>query len=178
VLVGVNLLREGLDLPEVSLVAILDADQQGFLRSQTSLIQTIGRTARNVNGRVILYADRVTDAIRYTIDVTDRRRTLQLAYNAEHGITPHTVRSAIKSGIEEIIRAGREAERALGTTHSSADLTERVRELEGEMYRLAEELKFEEAARLRDAILELPGDGGARESSGRPRARGRRRSRR
>jgi excinuclease ABC subunit B len=101
VLVGVNLLREGLDLPEVSLVAILDADKEGFLRSETSLIQTIGRAARNVNAEVILYADKVTDSMKRAIDETRRRRDLQLDYNARHGITPETVRTAISTGIEE-----------------------------------------------------------------------------
>src|SRR5207253_7382479 len=105
VLVGVNLLREGLDLPEVSLVAILDADKEGFLRSATSLIQTIGRAARHVNAEVILYADRVTDSMQRAIDETNRRRDKQLQYNAAHGITPATVRSAISMGIEEGIEA-------------------------------------------------------------------------
>src|SRR5207249_9853028 len=105
VLVGVNLLREGLDLPEVSLVAILDADKEGFLRSERSLIQTIGRAARNVNAEVILYADKMTDSMQKAIDETNRRRDLQLAYNKEHGITPQTVRSAIDRGIEGEIEA-------------------------------------------------------------------------
>jgi excinuclease ABC subunit B len=167
VLVGVNLLREGLDLPEVSLVAVLDADQQGFLRSHTSLIQTIGRTARNAHGTVILYADTQTDAIQKTIQETARRRERQLAYNAAHGITPTTIQSAIKSGIEEVVRASREAEYAVGAPRAALDLAERVRELEGEMYAMADGLRFEEAARLRDAILELQGKGSPRASAAR-----------
>jgi excinuclease ABC subunit B len=160
VLVGVNLLREGLDLPEVSLVAVLDADQEGFLRSQTSLIQTIGRTARNARGEVILYADRVTDSMQRTIDETERRREKQLAYNTDHGITPQTIRSAIKKGIADILRAEREAEQAIGAPKSRLELAEAVRVLEAEMFRLADELKFEEAARVRDRILELQGKSG------------------
>jgi excinuclease ABC subunit B len=157
VLVGVNLLREGLDLPEVTLVAVLDADREGFLRSRTSLIQTIGRTARNVEGRVILYADQTTEAIRKTIEETARRRERQLAYNREHGITPRTVRSAIKAGITEILEARQVAAAAAGGSLSAVERAEHLAALEAEMHELAAELRFEEAARLRDRILELQG---------------------
>jgi excinuclease ABC subunit B len=157
VLVGVNLLREGLDLPEVSLVAILDADKEGFLRSRTSLIQTIGRTARNAGGQVILYADVVTNSMRQTIDETSRRREKQLEFNREHNITPKTIRTAIKAGIEEIIRAERDAEAAIGAPRSALERAEELRVLEAEMFRLADELRFEEAARVRDRILQMQG---------------------
>jgi len=157
VLVGVNLLREGLDLPEVTLVAVLDADREGFLRSHTSLIQTIGRTARNVDGRVILYADEETEAIRKTVAETARRRERQLEHNREHGITPRTVRSEIKAGIAEIIQAGKIADGAAGYSMGAAERAEHIRALEAEMHSLAAELRFEEAARLRDRILELQG---------------------
>ncbi|MHC4916922.1 MAG: excinuclease ABC subunit UvrB [Planctomycetota bacterium] len=170
-LVGVNLLREGLDLPEVSLVAVLDADREGFLRSSTSLIQTIGRTARNVDGQVILYADRKTGAIEKTLEETGRRRVKQLEYNREHGITPQTIRSAIKAGITEILQAGKVTEEAAGFEgEAAAARAEDIARLEEEMYRLAEELRFEEAARLRDRITGLRGeDPLARAGSGRAR---------
>ena len=158
VLVGVNLLREGLDLPEVSLVAMLDADKEGFLRSKNSLIQNIGRAARNLNGRVILYADRITDAMRDTMAETDRRRTIQLAYNAAHNITPVSIRKAITEGIEAIVRQGRVEEEATGISGETLDTAAQIKEIEEEMERMAEELRFEEAAELRDKILLLKGE--------------------
>jgi len=155
-LVGVNLLREGLDLPEVSMVAIMDADKEGFLRSETSLIQTIGRSARNVNARVILYADTVTDSMQRAIDETNRRRALQLEYNQRHGITPETIRKAIRRGIEEEIEARQVERSAAGASSESQFVTqEYLRELEGEMLEAAEQLQFERAAQLRDRIHEL-----------------------
>ena len=157
VLVGVNLLREGLDLPEVSLVVVLDADKEGFLRSHSSLIQTIGRTARNVHGRVILYADRTTPSMQKTLDETRRRRELQLAYNQAHGITPVSIKKAIFEGIEELVRPRRAEEEATGLPEAALDHAARVKVLEEEMERLAGELRFEEAAELRDKILELQG---------------------
>jgi excinuclease ABC subunit B len=161
VLVGVNLLREGLDLPEVSLVAILDADKEGFLRSETALIQTVGRTARNVNGRVILYADRVTGSMRRAMDETDRRRKLQLAFNEENGITPTTIRKAIRKGVEELIRAKKITADVVRMDMTRLERGEKVFELEKEMHVAAEALEFEEAARLRDRIRELQGEGSA-----------------
>ena len=158
VLVGVNLLREGLDLPEVALVAILDADKEGFLRSQTSLIQTIGRAARNVNAEVILYADRVTDSMQKAIGETDRRRELQTAYNTEHGITPRTVVSAIKNVIEDEIEAHQIALEAAGATGEGAVTEEYLQELQKQMLQAAKDLEFELAANLRDKIAELKGE--------------------
>jgi excinuclease ABC subunit B len=157
VLVGVNLLREGLDLPEVSLVAILDADKEGFLRSETSLVQTIGRAARNVNAQVILYADQVTDSMQRAIDETNRRRELQLAYNAEHGITPTSVKTAIRNSIEDEIAAHQLAQEAAGKADDVVT-AETLEELQAEMLAAAENLEFERAAQLRDQIARLKGE--------------------
>ena len=155
-LVGVNLLREGLDLPEVSLVAILDADKEGFLRSETSLIQTIGRAARNVNAKVILYGDKVTESMRLAIEETRRRREVQEKYNKEHGITPETVKKHIRAGIEAAVAAHREANAAIGREEESEYITEEfLNELEAEMLAAAENLEFERAAALRDRITQL-----------------------
>ncbi|NLX54987.1 MAG: excinuclease ABC subunit UvrB [Planctomycetaceae bacterium] len=155
-LVGVNLLREGLDLPEVSLVAILDADKEGFLRSETSLIQTIGRAARNVNAKVILYGDKITEAMQVAVDETNRRRALQEAYNREHGITPETIRKHIRAGIESDVAAHRAANAAVGQAEEEQFVTaEYIRELEAEMMEAAEQLEFETAAAIRDRIMQL-----------------------
>ncbi len=165
VLVGINLLREGLDLPEVSLVSIFDADKEGFLRSPRSLIQTIGRASRNVNGRVIMYADRVTKAMQHAIDETARRRLLQRAYNEEHGITPTTTVRAIMnvnpaSGIIDYLDvpksklgAGSSGERLT----SEEEIAERIQALRIEMFTAAENLDFEKAARMRDELKRLQG---------------------
>jgi len=174
VLVGINLLREGLDLPEVSLVAILDADKEGFLRSQTSLIQTIGRAARNVDGQVVMYADNVTDSMRRAIDETNRRRGLQQTYNAENGIDPQTIRKAVTdillvlrgqeagAPVPEKLASGRvrveeQARRDLAELPED-DLNRLIHSLELEMEEAAEDLRFEYAARLRDEIRELRRD--------------------
>ncbi len=157
VLVGVNLLREGLDLPEVSLVAILDADKEGFLRSGTSLIQTIGRAARNVNAEVILYADKVTDSMQRAIDETARRRQLQLEYNARHGITPTTVQTAISTGIEEQIAARKMVREAAGQGADAAEVEELIEELHAKMLDAAANKRYEEAIGYRDEIARLRG---------------------
>jgi excinuclease ABC subunit B len=165
VLVGVNLLREGLDLPEVSLVAILDADKEGFLRSETSLMQTIGRSARNVDARVILYADTVTESMRQAVDETRRRRALQEAYNREHGITPETIRKEIRSGIEAEAASRSRAFAAVGRSDESGRRqAELLEQLEADMMQAAAELDFERAARIRDEIAAL--------RDGRPRTAG------
>jgi len=175
VLVGINLLREGLDLPEVSLVAILDADKEGFLRSDTSLIQTMGRAARNVDGQVVMYADQVTDSMRRAISETNRRRKVQLEFNAEHGIDPQTIRKKVVD-ILEMVRAregedddvrvsrGRGRGRGRGPKRSAVfdlegvapdDVGKLIQTLQDEMHDAAKDLRFEEAARLRDEIAEL-----------------------
>ncbi|MEI7782102.1 MAG: excinuclease ABC subunit UvrB, partial [Planctomycetota bacterium] len=156
VLVGVNLLREGLDLPEVSLVAILDADKEGFLRSETSLMQTIGRSARNVDARVILYADTVTESMQQAIDETRRRRALQEAYNIAHGITPETIRKEIRAGIESESASRTVAFQAVGQGEENEQRTaELMEQLEADMMQAAAELDFERAASIRDRIADL-----------------------
>jgi excinuclease ABC subunit B len=158
VLVGVNLLREGLDLPEVTLVAILDADKEGFLRSETSLIQTIGRAARNVKGEVVLYADGITGSMRRAIEETDRRRRKQLAYNEKHGITPKTIEKAIKDIMEGIAADDeKRAKRALDLEMAAETrpLDEIIAEKERQMREAAKQLEFELAAVLRDELKAL-----------------------
>jgi excinuclease ABC subunit B len=162
VLVGVNLLREGLDLPEVSLVAILDADKEGFLRGETSLVQTIGRAARNVNGRVVMYADKETDAMRAAMRETDRRRAIQIAYNEEHGITPTTVRKGIAEMSEllamEDRAPGKRRRKRTERWDSPEELEKTIVSLEEEMLLAADDLRFEEAGRIRDELRELRRD--------------------
>jgi excinuclease ABC subunit B len=155
VIVGVNLLREGLDLPEVSLVAILDADREGFLRSETSLLQTIGRCARHASAEVILYADTMTESMARAVEETRRRRDRQQAHNREHGIKPETIRKAIRAGIESEVQGRRAARLAVHLSEKDFARTELVRELETEMHKAAERLEFERAAELRDRIQEL-----------------------
>ncbi len=155
-LVGVNLLREGLDLPEVSFVAIMDADKTGFLRSPTSLVQTIGRAARNVNALVVMYADEVTPAMQAAIDETERRRAKQVAYNAEHGITPVTIKKAIRKGIELQMKGHKTAQAAVGAPDEQQfDRLELIADLEKQMLDAAQGLQFEKAADLRDQVKQL-----------------------
>ena len=157
VLVGVNLLREGLDIPEVSLVAILDADKEGFLRSASSLIQTVGRAARNEHGRVIMYADRITDSMKTAIDETARRRAIQKAYNEENGITPASVKKAVRDLIEIGKKEAAAESAPKGKKLSPKDKEKQIAEWTAEMKRAASRLEFERAAYLRDKIKELRG---------------------
>jgi excinuclease ABC subunit B len=165
VLVGINLLREGLDIPEVSLVAILDADKEGFLRSERSLIQTIGRAARNLNGRAILYADRVTDSMKRAIGETERRRTRQLAWNKEQGITPRSIVKQVrdlidgvyseKSGRDEALLEQGALQKARVEDMSEKDIAREIKRLEKQMLEHARNLEFEKAARVRDQLAHL-----------------------
>ncbi len=172
VLVGVNLLREGLDLPEVTLVAILDADKEGFLRGETSLIQTIGRAARNIDGTVIMYADKETAAMKAALGETDRRRAIQLAYNEEHGITAASITKGV-SDIAEFLTAEskvpkgrRRSERKRARDLAPDELERTLVELEEEMLAAADDLRFEYAARLRDEIRDLRRELGALADAG------------
>ena len=160
VLIGINLLREGLDLPEVSLVAILDADKEGFLRSDTSLIQTIGRAARNANGKVIMYADNITDSMKRAIEETKRRREIQQKYNVEHNITPQTIQKTIKNMIEttKVAETAAKYTNKQGRKLSPKDKLDLIDKLQQEMQAAAKNLQFELAANLRDMIIELKGE--------------------
>lgn len=155
VLIGINLLREGLDIPEVSLVAILDADKEGFLRSETSLIQTIGRAARNANGKVIMYADKITRSMNSAIEETSRRREIQMMYNKEHGITPQTIKKSVRDAIEATVVADEEAVYGSIDTNDIESIKESIITLQEEMMEAAQNLQFERAAQLRDKIKEL-----------------------
>ncbi len=165
-LVGINLLREGLDMPEVSLVAILDADKEGFLRSGTTLIQTIGRAARNLNGKAILYGDQVTRSMQHAIDETERRRAKQIAFNEEHGITPQGIKKAITDIMEGAYGEDRKrewtkvAEDDSGYEALSPEMAmKKIKQLEEQMYKHARDLEFEDAAKVRDQIQKLQAKG-------------------
>jgi excinuclease ABC subunit B len=186
ILVGINLLREGLDLPEVSLVCILDADKEGFLRSQTSLIQTAGRAARHVNGEVVLFADQVTRSMEALISISEYRRAKQMEYNEKHGITPQTVRRAVQESLHTILRGREIAASVIQEAGGDFNVTELLRELEEEMQEASANLEFERAALLRDQIMEVKGGTGISKIepkrrpvkySARSRGTGRRRSR-
>ena len=154
-LIGINLLREGLDLPEVSLVAILDADKEGFLRSATSLIQISGRCARNINGQVYMYADVFTKSMKKAISESRRRRKIQLEYNIKHKITPKGIQKAIRTGIEIYLKEEKNLNQRLELTGEDIQLHQVVAQLEKEMYLAAKSLHFEKAAQLRDKVVEL-----------------------
>jgi excinuclease ABC subunit B len=160
ILVGINLLREGLDLPEVSLVCILDADKEGFLRSQTSLIQTAGRAARHVNGEVVLFADTVTQSMQALMSISEYRRAKQMEYNEKHGITPQTVRRAVQESLHTILRGREIAASVVQEAGGDFNVTELLRELEDEMQRASANLEFERAALLRDQIMEVKSGAG------------------
>ena len=157
VLVGINLLREGLDIPEITLVAILDADKEGFLRSETSLIQTIGRAARNAEGRVIMYADTITDSMRIAIDETMRRRSMQQKYNEEHGITPTTIKKAVRDLISISKEVAETEDKMMKDPESMSrkELEKLIKNVEKQMKSAAADLNFEMAAELRDKMIEL-----------------------
>ena len=152
---GINLLREGLDIPEVSLVAILDADKEGFLRSETSLIQTIGRAARNSNGKVIMYADKITRSMQSAIEETKRRREIQMHYNEVNNIVPTTIQKGIRKGIEATVVADEEAVYGDINENNEDSIRESIENLKVEMMEAAQNLQFERAAQLRDKIKEL-----------------------
>jgi excinuclease ABC subunit B len=186
ILVGINLLREGLDLPEVSLVCILDADKEGFLRSQTSLIQTAGRAARHVNGEVVLFADQVTQSMEALMSISEYRRAKQMEYNEKHGITPQTVRRAVQESLHTILRGREIAASVIQEAGGDFNVTELLRELEQEMQEASANLEFERAALLRDQIMEVKSGAGISKIepkrrpvkySSRSRGTGRRRSR-
>ncbi|MDU2198975.1 MAG: helicase-related protein, partial [Peptostreptococcaceae bacterium] len=155
VLVGINLLREGLDIPEVSLVAILDADKEGFLRSETSLIQTVGRAARNSEGKVIMYADKITRSMQATIEETKRRREIQSLYNKEHGIVPKTIQKRVRDSIEATKVADEEVVYGIKDTNDIEEIKNNIAMLQAEMMDAAQNLQFERAAELRDKIKQL-----------------------
>ena len=154
-MIGINLLREGLDLPEVSLVCILDADKEGYLRSQTSLIQTAGRAARHVNGKVYLFADTITNSMRQLLEITEYRRSKQQTHNTKHGITPQSVRRPVQESLHTILRGSDAGNAASGGSQENHTLAETLQELEEEMAKAAGALEYEKAALLRDQIREL-----------------------
>lgn len=156
-LVGINLLREGLDIPEITLVAILDADKEGFLRSETSLIQTIGRAARNAEGHVIMYADQMTESMKKAIQETERRRKIQMAYNEEHGITPQTVKKAVRDliSISKKVAAEELQFEKDPESMSQKELEKLIKDVTKQMKKAAADLNFEAAAELRDKLIEL-----------------------